>query len=285
MIKRIVFGAALALVIAGISAPDASALCNPPKFVASFNSVTGEYVYWQVADLTNSAQTSMQSIANGGQDVGGTCNFIYWGANPGNVGLSGDYGQACALPATRPCPSGNLSIIGQAGPSFFGATVSEGAGPLGYDFSTVPGAVNHIKNTGQVPRPKVNTSSRAGSSVVLSLQLDGANASPGFDAATAATITGYNVLSATGTTDPGRLASAYTLLVNAPASGGGPASVASTSVDCSNIAQDRWIVTQIVTTAGPFSGVGPATQVKCNPALADPKYKPIKRAHPGNKEN
>jgi len=275
MIKRIVFGVALALVIVGVAAPDASALCNPPKFVATFNSVSGDYIYWQVDDLTNSAQTSMQSIANGGQDVGGTCNFIYWGANPGQVGLSGDYGQACALPATRPCPSGSLSIIGQAGGSFFGATVTEGAGPLGYDFSTLPGAVNHIKNTALAPRPKVNSSSRSGNSVVLSLQLDAANASPGIDSTTAAAITGYNVLSAVGTTDPGRLASAYTLQVNAPAAGGGPATVASTSVDCTDITKDRWVVTQIVTTAGPFSGVGPATQVKCNAALADPKYKKI----------
>lgn len=281
MIKRIVFGAALALAIVGISAPDASAFCNPPKFVASFNSVSGEYTYWQVNDNTNSAALATKFI-NNNQDVGGTCQFLYWAVSPGQVGLSGDFGQACAL--GTPCPSGTLSLIGQAGDSFFGATITEGTGALGYDFAPV-GGPGHVKETGSAPRPRVTSSSRSGSSVIVSIGIDAVSSNPGFDAATAATITGYNILSAAATTDPGRSAVAYQPLANAPASGGGPGSVASASVDCTNTALDRWVVTQIVTTGGPFHSVSAATQIKCNPALADPKYKKVpapKKANPGD---
>ena len=44
MTKKIAFTVALALVLVGIAAPSASAVCNPPKFASTYNGTTGAFI-------------------------------------------------------------------------------------------------------------------------------------------------------------------------------------------------------------------------------------------------
>jgi len=286
MTKKIVFGAALALLVVSFVATDASAFCNPPKFVSSYNSVTGAFTYWVTTDTAQAGPLSMKATV-GAVEVGKGCQFIYFGTTPGQVGLSGDFG-ACGFvdwPGTttpQPCPNGPLTIIGHDGGDTFGATVPDlsASQALNFDFSTVGGSPNGGTVNGvHTPRPRVTSSSRSGTGVVLALTLDTV-AGAGIDATTLATITGYNVLSASSTGDPGRLASSYAPVAPIAISASAPSGVAATAggtVDCSVIAKDQWIVTQIVTTAGPLPGVSDATRIRCNAAIANPSYKMVKK--------
>lgn len=269
MTKKIVLGAAVALVIVGIASTPASALCNPPKSVQTYNSQTGAYVFFNTG-LPNAGTSLIGTFWSAAVNHTGTCNtaqpgMLYFGGE-GQVGININLGDACV----NGCPSGAMSIQitaanGANSRTLTTQTVETPAGASQFDFSTKPAYA-----LGDYPRQHVTASSRVAGNLV--------NVSVGVDAATgiaqdgtAAQITGYNILSAISATDPGRDASAYTLRTNIPAPGG-IATTGSTQVDCSNINNDQWVVTQLVTTAGASNSVSPATRIKCNPALANPKY-------------
>ena len=85
-------------------------------------------------------------------------------------------------------------------------------------------------------------------------------------------IAGYNIVSASSTSDPGPNASDYSLrsFVSAP---GGAAGTGSATVDCANASKNEWIAFQLVSAiGGPSPAVGPRVRVTCDPALANPKY-------------
>jgi hypothetical protein len=266
MTKKIVFGAALALVIVGLAAPSASAACNPPKSVGTYNVATQASAYWHT---TLSGGSLVGKIWSGAVDFTGTCNnppgpgILYFGANPGDVGVSLSLGDAC-VPG---CPTGSLSIQATAltatGSETIISKVAEtSTGAVNFDFS---GDGSHPMAA--YPRPRVTGSSRVSTNVSLNLAVD---AVPAFGGA-GSDIVGYNILSASGASDPGRLASAYSLRTTIP-SPGGAGGTGTTPVDCSNINNDQWVVTQLVFTGGASNTVSAATRVKCNPALANPKF-------------
>jgi len=278
MTKKIVFGVALALVIVGIAAPSASAACNPPKAAATYNTLTGGYSYWHSPLAALSGAALVGKMWSGTVDFTGTCNdgtqqFLYFGATPGDVGLNISLGEAC-VPG---CPSGSLSVMATVstptGTEFLTTQATETpAGGLNFDYS------NTSHPMVPLPRPRVTSSTRVAPNVNLGIAVDAT--AGGYYEGTASQITGYNILSAASVADPGRLASAYSLRQNIPAPGGTAGTAPLVSVDCSDITKDQWVVTQIVTLGGASPSVSAATRVKCNQALADPKYKIVPKKGP-----
>jgi hypothetical protein len=105
MTKRIVLGAAFALVIVGLMAPSASAFCANSTTASTYNPNTLEYTFWHT-NLTGPGTTLVGKLwTPGGQDVTGTCNvqsptsnpFLYFGADPHNVGFSIDFANGCVV--------------------------------------------------------------------------------------------------------------------------------------------------------------------------------------------
>lgn len=274
MTKKIVFAVALALVIVGIAAPNASAACNPPKFASTYNAVTGAFVYFRTTLPTAGASVA-GDMWSGVTNATGTCNPFYFGVAPGDIGLSISLGDACVPSGV--CPAGTLSVMatvtsGTDSQQFVAtATTETPSGGVNFDFSTQTGP---LAGLGMVAAPQhvVTSSSRSGSNVNLSLSFP--DISGGLRNGTAAQITGYNVCSAQTAANPGHASGSFggCTFVAAP---GGIATTASKVVDCTLTSPDRWVVTQVVTAAGPSSRVSRATRVNCNPNLADPKYKVV----------
>jgi len=267
--KNIVFGVALALVIAVIAAPTASARCPLPKTASTYNSGSGAYTYWHP---TIPGTSIIGKIWSGTTDYTGTCNsptstdlFMYFNA-AGDVGMQVDLGAACI--AAAGCPTGTLSVSSTVtdaqGNQQFLTTQAVESG-FGFDFS----------GTGHdmVPAAKqvVTASSPAGTLRNVSVSIPAV--SGGLYDGTSGAVTGYNVRSALGTTDPGRDAGAYPTLQTFLPAPGGIATSGTVQVDCSNPAQDRWVVTQLVDASGGAAAVSKATRVNCNSSLADPKFK------------
>jgi hypothetical protein len=262
MTKKFLFGAAVVLAIAGLATSNVSALCNPPKFTATFNSLSGAYTYF---NTTVPNATLVGRLWSPLGDHTGTCNtdhpFLYFGADTSLIGMSLALGEGCVVG----CPAGSLSLQvtasnGSASETVITTAPETPTGGLNFDFSTRGHAMGNSK-------PKVTTSSRAGNTVSLTVNIDPVGA---FDGA-AADISGINILSAPGLTDPGRNAAAYAPKAVAPVGGG----AVPLTFDCSltPALQDVWIVTQVATLSGGANPtVSGATRVKCNSALATPKY-------------
>jgi len=291
MTKRIVFGAALALVIVGLMAPSASAICPNSKTASTYNPTTLEFTYWHTT-LTGPGTTLVAKVWQpGGADVTGTCNtlqnpngdrgIIYFGADPGTIGLGTDFSNGCVQGGTA-CPVGQLAVLATVnlGNKTEFLTTQAPEAPLGsavnFDFSTLTSPPH---NMAAIPRPRITSSSKAGSIVTAGITIDAANVAA-YDGS-GGLITGYNILSKLSGTDPGRLASAYDAGPNVTASGGSSATT-SVGVDCTGGSPSlnrRWVVTQLVTANGPSPTVSEATLVSCDGSLAEPpggKYKIVK---------
>jgi hypothetical protein len=277
MTKRIVFGTAFALMIAGLAAPSASASCNPPKSVSTYNGVTGAYVYFHTTLPSPSGLVGKFWDAAG--DHTGTCNdgnqtFLYFGAIPGNFGVNLSLGNACV----SGCPSGSLTLqltasnSGNQNQTIVTKVVETPAGANNFDFSSEAPADTQL---GNLPRPRAISSSRGpGGTVDVNVGVD--STAGLYRNGTGSDITGFNLVSAYGPSDPGVNANAYTFLsfISAPggAAGSGPA-----VVDCTATVNSQWLALQLVSaTGGPSNVVGPRTRVICNPALADPIVGPKK---------
>jgi hypothetical protein len=291
MTKKFVFGVAIVALVFVVMAPAASASCGVDKAASTYAS---GLAYWHspVGDSGvlrgQSWQLGAPAVWNssGGlncNDIdqgGGSPGFLYHIAGTDKIGLNlhmGTCGQGCPAPNNANTVVVLATNKGATGTDFLVATINETQTNINYDFSTL-GDLTTIP----LPRPKVLSSSRAGSNVNLSIGIDSiAGAFHGPNAAQA--VTGYNVLSASSATDPGRSAAAYTLRGTIAAPGGAAATVP-VVVDCGNLANDQWVTTQIVFEGGVVlsDSVGGATRIKCNPALADPKYKIVPKKGMGS---
>jgi hypothetical protein len=248
---------ALVLISASIWVLPAFAACNPPKSLSSYNFVTGAYSYMHTsltAPLTLNA-----SIWSGSTDHTGTCNetsgILYFGAAPGDIGISLSLGDAC-VPG---CPTGALSIQASASDGTRSQTLVAQApetpgGAVNFDFSaTGP------RDLGEYPRPQVTSLSRVGSLVHMTISIppvfvyDGAGSG----------ITGFNILNATANSDPGRDAGAYTFNSFLASPGGGGAVGMVTGQCPAGPPDDVWMVTQIKTAAGAGRLVSQALRVRC----------------------
>jgi hypothetical protein len=288
MTKKIVFGVAAVALATVVMAPAASAACASARSAKTYNSGTGAYSYWHApsGDTGGTLVGQTWQLGAPGTWSTGNCNsvdvgspggagFIYFGA--GGIGLNLDL-AACG--SGCPASGSTLAVVAQkksgATTDFLVATVVETpGGAVNFDYSTQG---NHEMIP--MPRPRVTSSSRAGTTVNLNVQVPAISAGLyGPNAANA--VTGFNILSASSATNPGRDAAAYTLR-SAITSPGGNAATGAVSVDCTNPNADQWVVTQLVLEGGVgSSAVSEATRVNCNPALADPKYKIVpKRGTP-----
>lgn len=294
MIKKIAFGAALLAVVAGL-APSASASCLPAKSAGTYNTGALTYTYWhsptgntgtligQFWQVGNSTASNTGNCPTTFPGKGGLGTVGLYFGGPG-IGLSLDLG-ACG----NGCVANTMGYLAQKKTSdgtqgeFLYATVAETPnGGLNFDYSVTPANPNLVV----IPRPRVTGSSRAGTNVNLNITVDPVSAGV-FGSAAPGSVTGYRILSKSSPGDPGRDASSYdtTPLASLAGPGGATASGA-VVVDCSNTAQDRWVVTQLSFEGGlQFSNVvSGATRVGCNPLLADPHFKIIPKT-PANKTN
>lgn len=275
MTKKFVIGVAV-VGLAALVAPAASAACIPAKNASTY--ANGATAYWHttIAGVDSTAivgqtwQLGAPGTFNGSGGAVPCADFLYFSGGGINLNLNlGGCGSGC--PATGSTLAVLAQVRGPVGTEFLLATVTETLG--GDTFFDYAAQGDHA----MVPlsRPRVISSSRAGSLVnaqvgipAISGGLYGPNAG--------SAITGYRIVAASSPTNPGRNAAAFTsTLATVAAPGGTAASATPVSVDCSNIANDQWIATQINFENGAVlsSAVSEPTQIKCNPSLADPKYK------------
>jgi len=136
-----------------------------------------------------------------------------------------------------------------------------------------------------IPKPRIALVSKVGNVSTLNMSFGNSESAFFGTAGTAATvITGYNLMRAYGTADPGRLPGPYTLVQTVPY---GTAPVLNGfSLDCATVpaGQDVFygVQVQFGTNAAQVSDyVGATTRVKCNSTLADPgQFKPIQKPKP-----
>jgi hypothetical protein len=248
--------AAMAVVLA----TPASANCIPGKVFNSFQT-SSVYVVFD-SSATNDSITARfwqdGARANGNE---GTYDDSRWllPFGPGVFYISGDLGDA----DVAGCITGRMNMLLQSGSQFMFASAPEDPSQAAqYDFSNI-GASE--LTAASVNRPRVTTSSRAGAQVNVTVVVDPPVG--GSYGSTAAADTAFRVVQATGTSDPGAGAAAYTVLGTVT-----PGVPAPFTVDCTNTATDRWIATQLVIDGGQQNGdlVSARTRINCNPALADP---------------
>jgi hypothetical protein len=269
MTKKIVFGVAAIVVSAVLMAPSASAACASPRTASTFGS--GTTGYWLPATVLGTSSLQTWQLGAPGTWAGTGCSSDQlFPDGPGfslNLNLSG-CGAGC------PSPLATLAVLAQnktaTGTEFLLATVVET--PLAANNFDYGPQGNHTMI--KVPRPRVLSSSRAATNVNLSVGIDSIAAGL-FGPNAASAVTGFNILTASSATDPGTDASAYSLRSTIP-NPGGTGATQPVTLDCTNLT-DQWIVTQIQFENGTVLGnsVSAATRVRCNPALADPKYKVV----------
>lgn len=284
MTKKIVLGMAAVALAGAVMAPSANAACSSIRSASTYSN-TGTSYWHSVSNDGTLVGQGWQLGSAGAWSTGGgavVCeNFLYFSSGGINLNLDlASCGSGC------PASGGTIAILAQHQPAgtakthFLVATVSETfATSVNFDYG---GQGDH--NLIEVPRPRVVSSSRAGSLVNVSVQIPSiAGGLYGPNAASA--VTGYNILSASSATNPGRNAAAYSLRTSVAAPGGVAGTSGVVGVDCTTATSDQWVVTQLTFEGGAVlsSAVSEPTRVNCNPALADPKYKIIpKKGGPKN---
>jgi hypothetical protein len=275
MMKKIVFGAVVAAVAISM-VPTASASCIPAQNANTYANGATAYWHTSIATADNAAlvgqtwQLGAPGTWNGAGGAIPCADFLYFSAGGINLNLNlGGCGAGC------PSPGGTLAVLAQVrgpvGTEFLLATVTQTlTGDSFFDY-----AAQGDHNMVEVSRPRVISSSRAGD--IVNAQVSIPAVSGGLYGPNAASaITGYRIVTASSPTNPGRNAAAFTTTLATVAAPGGTAAAATpVSVDCSNVANDQWIATQINFENGAVlsSAVSEPTQIKCNSSLADPKYK------------
>lgn len=194
-----------------------------------------------------------------------------WGAGPcGGVG----------------CPVGTMVLLVQttdnAGTkSYYAIGKTNQLSDGSYDFTR--GGVNWP--VVEVPRPRVTSSSRGGSTVTVNLSFDApAGARGESDAFPANTIlSGYQLVRFEGQADPGRAPAAWTNLGAVIPVGATGATAAGIGLVCSGTTDDVFIATRNVYDNGQFPGdyVSASTRIECDPAIADPRFNMIDRTKSG----
>ena len=248
--------------------PTVSAACTSTRTASTYNPSLGTYAYWY-SSILNSGALFGQTWQLGSY---GTWNDRSNGPFPpcygslysnGYGGISMDlYMSVCGTGC--PDPGSTLAYLVMNSTccrsEFLLATSAEdNSRILNFDYSQL-GHQYLIP----IPRPRVTSSSRAGTKMILQVAMDATSGGAvGVGAANA--ITGYTLLTRQAAIDPGRKASYYTTT---------PAALP-VEVDCTDTAQDHWLVTQIIFENGAVGSdaVSVATRVGCTPNLADPTFR------------
>lgn len=256
-----------ALVIA-IATP-VSANCIPGKTAGTNNSVDYVYAYWVApggSTVAGAIKGKFWQLGNAAINNGALQNFVYY--FPGAPGLSmyADMGAA----EVAGCPGGTLVTVAET-------TSTDGSNALFLVDTILEQPADRLNfpyyqqgnhNMVPIPRPRVTSSSRAGSTVNVQFAVDGVM--PGaYGPSAAAAIVGLQLVSGSGTADPGR-GGAFATLQTLPATGG----TFSQAIDCTNTGADQFLGVKVLFADGIVSQyAGATTRINCNPSLADPKYK------------
>src|SRR5262245_9372290 len=288
MTKKIILGL-VAVAVVGLVAAPASAACIPDKAAVTYGA---QPTYWHSANsnpgtmLGQSWQVGGPGIWNSGSGTPLDCNnidqgsgspgFIYQIPGTDKVGLNLHMGS-CGTG----CPANGATVAMAAykstaqGTEFLIASVAETpAAAFNFDYSQ-----QGDHNLAPLPRPRVTSSSKAGTIVTLNIAAD---ATLGGVYGSASSVTGYRILSAQSATEPGRNAAAYTLRGTIGGTGGA-AGTGQVTVDCGASTADIWVVTALNLENGGVAGgaVSAPTRVNCNPNLADPKFKIVPKKSTG----
>jgi len=287
MTKKIAFGVAAVALATIVMAPSASATCAGNRTANTYNGSTLEYTYWHSpsGDTTGTLVSQAWQLGNPVQFNSAGCpTFLYFSPSGAGIGLGADFGT-CGVGC--PTSGSTLAVLAQkiaAGPSpvvdFLIATVAETpTGGSNFDFST-QGAHNMI----QMPAPTVlNSGPRSGNLLPLHVSIPSiAGGLYGPNAASA--ITGFRVVAALSPTEPARDSAAFTPVTGGAITSPGGAAVGDTLVtlDCGSTAgNDGWVAVQLSLENGSVLGgtVSKPKRVHCQGALAEPKFKPIKKGN------
>jgi len=275
MIRILALTAAVAVV--GFVAAPAEASCTGSVIVQSFGAggyselifpagttaadIVGHF--WVTGNRANINEGTSRIVANTQADDQG---FVRFDPNFNSWYIFGNL----SAPGIVGCPSPTDTLT-----FFVGAKTNNGAffhvrtaakNQTGdYDMSA-GGNINLVP----LPRAAVQSSSRDTTNVNLQL-LAAAPPAGGFSGLPVPS--GWAYVSAAGNTDPGRDGTLYE--AGGPLTPGVPSGAI---LNCSNLAADRFVATQLVVDGFPISRlVSPAQRVECDPNLADPKFKNIDR--------
>jgi len=278
-----VVGVAVALVAA---ATPASAVCPAPKKASSFTADVTNYVYFDLGPGTTASQLK-GSIYSDVNNHTGTYGPNEWAF----VDLGGKFSIEVNLQDARVigCPSTKAILRLQAatptGVRFLTATALEGqrnpgGGDFDFSFGRAPATVIP---SGVLPRPRVNTSARAGAVVNLNFAIDPMTAANSAGDSSSA-VTGYDIVRASGA-DPGRDAAGWTFVQTVTTSNGGGIPSVPLAADCSNVSVDQFFAVRAVMGASKSEVVSDSTRVNCNPALAEPRFNVVPKKPTGPKKS
>lgn len=289
-----ILGIAGVLVLAG-AVTNASAACNPTKdFKLAFGSADHNMVF----------PAGTNSVIGGGVLKG-----RWWQA--GNRGAANESGNCPEQTYLLDQGGGLITVFGQSGGDVLGTGACLNFGcpagamvllvqTLSTDGTRAYYAVGKVNEIGgefdfgrgnvdwpvvEIPRPRVTSSSRGGSTVTLNLSFDppaGAHGeADGF--ARSSILTGYQVVRFEGSADPGRdSASWQNIGAVIPVTETG-ATLGGFGAVCGGTTDDVFIAMRPIFDGGQQAAdyVGASTRIECNPASADPRFKMIDRTKSG----
>ncbi len=283
-----IFLALVVVAAAVVAVGPAFAGCNPTKEFATEGFAANDYfIVFNAGEDTDPAAGVIGhvwqpgSFATTNETTGNGCPDTVWlvangvyGSNGGDLGFG--------ICDTAVCPSGSLIVVVQTktldgkSASYTVGRVNEG-GVIAFDYARTGSNWNMTP----IPRPRLLTSSRAGTDVVSDVALDapdpafhGAGASA--DTTATSNVTGYQLVTFTGTADPGRAAALWTPL-GAAINSATPSSPG-VHFNCSDTTKDVFVANRVVFVDNVLSDyVSAPTVVRCsnlaNPG--SPKIKPI----------
>lgn len=266
-IRLVGMAAILAVLVAG--AGDAQANCGISKLFGQFEASAGLYVYTYGIGNTGVIgrfwQTGNRSLANEG-----TYSAAEWFQPYGTkMIINGDLGAAGSVG----CVANSMSVVIQSNDGMFATGVAPevlAGSSLFYSY-----ARNGNWNAIPIPRPGVTVAGSAGTVRTLNLTF-GSTAAANYGGTV---VTGFRLMQAFGTADPGRGVAAYTFNQRVASTGGAGAAINGLALDCSTVpaGQDVFYATQLEFDNGQFNGdyVSATTRVKCNSTQADPKFRRI----------
>lgn len=296
---KIFVGVAAVAVLAVALAPVAEAQCPSARIFASVGGMMETNLRVQpTAPVDTNGNEVGRFWDSGGSNLsnnfGGSCpSSIWWGYNAaGNGQIDGALTEgACAQSG---CPGSEMTLVvenydaggppGVGGDAFFVAfRVDETPGAFRwYDFGRSDGRVGGLVPWLPFPDVQVTSSSRLpNDDVEISATLvdvagntHGAIGATDMQPAASAMVNEYQLLRATGMTDPGRSRTLWTPIATFPYNDSG-ATVGPLTIPCDDTVNDTWLAVGIGFNGGSAGNVdselvGRAIQVECNPTLADP---------------
>jgi hypothetical protein len=287
MIKKIAFGVAAVALATIVMAPSASASCPGPRTANTYNGGTGAYTYWHSpsGDTTGTLVSQAWQLGSPATFNSTGCpTFLYFSPNGSGIGLGADF-STCGVGC--PAAGSTLAVLAQKiaeGTSpvvdFLIATVAETpTGGSNFDYST-QGAHNMI----QLPAPTVlNSGPRSGTLLPLHVSIPSIGGGLyGPNAASA--ITGFRVVASLSAVEPTRDSAQFIPVTGGAITSPGGAAVGDTLVtlDCGTApGVDGWVAVQLSLENGAVLGgtVSKPKRVHCQGALAEPKFKPIKKGN------